>query len=159
MDKKILLGIFVILGFSVLIVLLQLEIFDESPKPVCSPPAGSLNGLDWSEMFVDTNGGFYVKIINIHNFPITVTNINIEPRRPSNITYTIKTPLPLEVRGKEEFLIVGEYNSVNEVSTGDECWFYVDITFTDVMVRDVLEHEASGSISGRCGIVRVPTCE
>jgi len=136
----------------------QLGFFGCGPG-VCDPPPGSLNGLKWSEALVDDEGNFYVKVMNPHRSLIHITTIIIEPWRPSNVKYTIGTPaLPLEVKGNEEFLITGKYEPIVAIKRGEEYIFQIEINFTTTVAGTVVEHEASGGIYGRWGIVEVPTC-
>jgi len=155
MGKKIVIGFFAVMVFLALIVLWQFGIFD-GKSGVCDPPPGGLGGLRWNEMLVSTDGNFYVNVVNPHNFPITITNISIESRRPSDVTYTIETLLPLQVSGKKDFLIAGRYEPIENIKEGDEYWFYVDITFTNIVAGTVVEHDESDSLGGRYGIKEVP---
>jgi len=120
-------------------------------------PPGVLGGLSWSEVLVETDGNFYVKVVNPHSFSITITNIDIKTRRPSDLIYTVETPqMPLKVKGKEEFLISGRYEPIENIRYSDEYIFYTNITYTNIVVRDIVEHEALGSIMGKFGIGEVP---
>ena len=82
---------------------------------------------------------------------------------PSDQQYMLSRPISysmtlidLKVKSKEEFLISGKYEPTENIRYSNEYIFYTNITYTNIVVRDIVEHEAPGSIMGRCGIREVP---
>ena len=155
MNKKTLIGGVIVL-LLILLSLWQLGFFGRSPG-VCDPPPGSLGGLIWREALVDTDGSFYVRVVNPKPDTLTFTSISITSPEPTTIIYTVGTPqLPFKVEGKDELLISGKYDYTENLRGGDEYWLYVDINFTYVVIDMDIEDKSSGSILGKYGVVEVP---
>jgi len=156
MDKRILIGVFVILGFSVLIGLWQMGFFKGRPRATCDPPPGSFGSFKWTEALMSTDGSFYFKLVNPNRQTQTITNISIRASMPDNITYIVETPLPSEVKGREGVLVSGKYKPVGSIKEQDEYRYLVHMTYTHTVITTVIEDEVKRSMWGKVGIIERP---
>jgi len=145
----------VIVSTLIILTLWQVGFFG-SGQSVCDPVDGGFGLFAWNEMLFDTDGNFYVKVVNPRSSTITLTNISINSPTQPDIIYTVETPLPLQVDYKKEVLIAGRYESLENIGKGDEYQFHVDMTYTTVVAGSVVEHKTSEGMMGRYGIVEVP---
>ncbi len=156
LDKRIKIGLSIATISLFLVILWQLGILGYDLR-TCDPDPSGFGGFGWSEMLVDTDGTFYIKVVDLPGHPMTFTNITIKSRKPGNIDYIVETPsLPFVVTNQREFLIAGRYEPVTGIKEGEKCWFHVDMFFTKSVAGTTIEHKESAIMSGRFGIVELP---